>query len=268
MPRMLSFAVFFLVATSVVIGLHFYLWFRLVRAPGWPAPWTAVGTTLFVVMTLLVPLGMPLMRSLPREWASPLGAVIFTWMGFGFLLVITTLATDLVRMAGFGWDRLFATNGLDPARRELMLRGAAGLASISAVGLAGIGLKNGLGRVSVPEVKVPLPRLPKALSGYSIVQLTDVHIGPLIGRDFIEEIVEQANALNPDAIVITGDLVDGRVEELARHVEPLSRLDARNGVYFVTGNHEYYSGAEPWIAKLEQLGIRVLRNERDRKSVV
>lgn len=262
MPRMLSFAVFFLVATLVVVGLHFYLWYRLVRSPGWPAPWTTVGTVVFVAMTVLLPLAMPLMRSLPRQWASPLAAVVFTWMGFGFLLVLTTLVTDLLHFAGLGWDRLFARNALDPQRREVLLRGAAGLASISAVGLSGIGLKNGLGRVRIPEVKVPLPRLPAPLSGYTLVQLTDVHVGPLIGRDFIETIVEQTNALNPDAVVITGDLVDGSVEELREHVAPLGRLQARQGVYFVTGNHEYYSGADAWIAHLATLGIKVLRNER------
>lgn len=262
MPRMLSFAVFFLVATLVVFGLHFYLWHRLVRAPGWPAPWTAIGTGLFVVMTILLPLGMPLMRSLPRPWASPLAALIFTWMGFGFLLVISTVAVDLARFAGLGWDRLFSRSPLDPERRELLAKGAAGLAAVSGVGLAGLGLKNGLGRVAIPEVKVPLPRLPRALSGYTLVQLTDIHIGPLIGRDFIEAIVEQANAQNPDAIVITGDLVDGSVEELREHAAPLAKLKARQGVYFVTGNHEYYSGADAWIAHLKTLGIKVLRNER------
>jgi len=89
-----------------------------------------------------------------------------------------------------------------------------------------------------------------------------VHVGPTIGRTFIEQIVAQANAANPDVIAITGDLVDGSVEELREHVAPLAQLKARYGVYFVTGNHEYYSGAQAWCEELERLGIRVLRNER------
>src|SRR4029077_10489263 len=96
---------------------------------------------------------------------------------------------------------------------------------------------------------------------YSIVQLTDVHVGPTIGRDFLEAVVREANALSPDMVVITGDLVDGTVEELAHLVEPLRDLVARDGVFFVTGNHEYYSGADAWIAHLTRLGVRVLRNE-------
>lgn len=263
MPRMLSFAMFFLIATLVVAGLHFYLWSRLVRAPGWPAPWTVVGTLFFVLMTILLLTGMPLMRSLPRAWASPLAWVIFAWMGLGFLLTMTTLATDFARWAGLGWDRFFAARStLDPQRREVLFRGAAGLATISAVGLAGMGLRNGLGRVGIKEVSIPLPRLPEALSGYTIVQLTDIHVGPTIGKGFIEEIVAQTNALQPDAVVITGDLVDGSVEQLGEHVAPLGGLKARQGVFFVTGNHEYYSGADAWIAFLEGIGIRVLRNER------
>ncbi len=100
------------------------------------------------------------------------------------------------------------------------------------------------------------------MNGLTLVQLTDVHVGPTIGRAFIETIVAHTNALHPDVIAITGDLVDGSVAELADAVAPLGQLRARHGVYFVTGNHEYFSGATPWIAELTRLGIRCLRNER------
>ena len=105
-------------------------------------------------------------------------------------------------------------------------------------------------------------RLPHGMSGYTIVQLSDVHVGPTIGLDFIEQLVATTNALSPDLVVITGDLVDGSVQELGALVAPLAKLRARDGVYFVTGNHEYYSGADSWIKQLKALGVRVLRNER------
>jgi predicted MPP superfamily phosphohydrolase len=111
---------------------------------------------------------------------------------------------------------------------------------------------------------VAIDRLTKAKSGYRIVQISDVHVGPTIGKEFIEEIVARINALKPDLIAITGDLVDGSVTELEEHVAPLARLTAKDGVFFVTGNHEYYSGADEWIAHLGRLGVRVLRNERVR----
>ncbi|HEV2271713.1 MAG TPA: metallophosphoesterase, partial [Steroidobacteraceae bacterium] len=113
----------------------------------------------------------------------------------------------------------------------------------------------------VVDVDVPLPNLPRALHGFTIAQISDVHIGPTIKRDFLRGIVEIVNSLRVDLVAVTGDLVDGSVEQLAMHVEPLSRLRARHGTYFVTGNHEYYSGATAWIAELRRLGLHVLLNE-------
>jgi predicted MPP superfamily phosphohydrolase len=118
------------------------------------------------------------------------------------------------------------------------------------------------GPVAVRRLAVTLPRLPRRLDGLTVVQLTDIHLGPTIGRAFIESIVARTNALVPDVIAITGDLIDGTVAELADAVAPLAELRARHGVYFVTGNHEYFSGATPWIAELTRLGVRCLRNER------
>src|SRR5690606_28520974 len=100
-----------------------------------------------------------------------------------------------------------------------------------------------------------------ALDGTTIVQLTDVHIGPTIGRDFIERMVAMVNDLSPDLVAITGDLVDGSVEALAHHAAPLAALKSKHGTFFVTGNHEYYSGAHEWCDHLTGLGVRVLRNE-------
>ncbi len=114
----------------------------------------------------------------------------------------------------------------------------------------------------VADLRVRLDRLPKALSGTTIVQITDMHVGPTIGRKFVEEIVRQVNALSPDVVAITGDLVDGSVSMLQDQVAPIAELKARYGVYFVTGNHEYYSGSESWCRKLAELGVRVLHNER------
>jgi predicted MPP superfamily phosphohydrolase len=116
--------------------------------------------------------------------------------------------------------------------------------------------------VQVRSVRVRLERLPRKHDGLRIVQLTDLHVGPTIGREFIEDLVRRTNALNPDIVAITGDLVDGSVPDLHDAVSPLANLKARHGVFFVTGNHEYFSGAEAWLKALSELGIRVLQNER------
>jgi predicted MPP superfamily phosphohydrolase len=112
----------------------------------------------------------------------------------------------------------------------------------------------------VVDVRVPIEGLPAALDGFSIAQITDVHVGPTIRRDYVQGIVDAVNRLDADIVAITGDLVDGSVPQLREHVAPLARLKARHGVFFVTGNHEYYSGAVPWMQELERLGITVLHN--------
>jgi predicted MPP superfamily phosphohydrolase len=212
---------------------------------------------------------MAVRRSLPHAVAQPLAWAIYIWMGTAFLLVVVLLASDLIRWfiggAAYLWVRWMEGGAQpveDPARRELLAKGVAGAATLTTTALSAVSVSSVLGEIDIKEVGVRLPRLPPELSGLSIVQLTDIHIGPTIGRKVLESVVEKANGAKPDAVVITGDLVDGRVSELRDKVEVLAQLRARYGVYFVTGNHEYYSGVDPWLTELRRLGIRVLRNER------
>jgi predicted MPP superfamily phosphohydrolase len=113
----------------------------------------------------------------------------------------------------------------------------------------------------VVEVMVALAGLPKELEGFTIAQISDLHVGPTIKRNFVAAVVDRVNRLQADMVAITGDVVDGSVPDLAHHTEPLARLVSRHGTYFVTGNHEYYSGAHEWIREFERLGARVLMNE-------
>jgi hypothetical protein len=208
-------------------------------------------------LAALVPLAFLSIQWLPRGLNGPLAWVVYTWLGFALYLLLLLALSD----AGRGIASLAGVLPVDADRRQVLARAIAlGVGGLSAVvGIGGVATARGF---DVRRVRVPLARLPRSASGYSIVQLTDVHVGPTIGRDFLEEVVRQTNALAPDLIVITGDLVDGTVEHLRDQVEPLRDLRAPDGVYFVTGNHEYYSGADAWIAHITSLGIRVLRNER------
>ena len=113
----------------------------------------------------------------------------------------------------------------------------------------------------IQHVKVAIDELPPELEGYRIAQLSDVHVGQTIRRRFVQGLVEKTNALEADAIAITGDLVDGHLDELRDEVEPLRGLRARDGVFYVTGNHEYYWRANEWIPALESLGLTFLKNE-------
>lgn len=125
------------------------------------------------------------------------------------------------------------------------------------------GAHRGLAVPGITDVDVSLGKLPPSFDGFSIVQVSDVHIGNTIGESFVSTMVERVNEAQPDLIAITGDLVDGRLRALQSAAEPLRDLRAKHGVFFVTGNHEYYSGVESWLPHLRSLGIRVLRNERE-----
>jgi predicted MPP superfamily phosphohydrolase len=111
------------------------------------------------------------------------------------------------------------------------------------------------------EVTVPIANLPRALHGFSIAQISDLHVGATIKRAFVERIVARVNALDADLIAVTGDLVDGSVLQLSSHTAPLAGLTARHGAFFVTGNHEYYSGERAWTAEIRRLGLTVLKNQ-------
>jgi len=140
---------------------------------------------------------------------------------------------------------------------------SAELVPLLAFAVTAIGLWNARRIARVVRVDVPIAGLPRELDGFSIAQISDVHVGPTIRRNYVEGIVDSVNALGADVVAITGDLVDGSVPQLREHVAPLSQLEGRHGRFFVTGNHEYYSGAPAWIAELERLGFRVLQNEHE-----
>jgi predicted MPP superfamily phosphohydrolase len=152
----------------------------------------------------------------------------------------------------------------DPGRRVALARIGGGAALAVAGGAVAVGVKNALGAHRIVDVPVTLRRLGRDLDGFTIVQLTDLHAGLTIGRGYVADVVERAMALAPDLIAVTGDVVDGSVGRLRDRVAPLADLRAPHGVFFVTGNHEYYSGADVWLREFARLGLRPLRNQRVR----
>jgi hypothetical protein len=131
-----------------------------------------------------------------------------------------------------------------------------------ALAFAAVGLRGGLAAPRLAKVDVFLPRWPVALDGFRIVQISDIHIGPILDRAFSRELVDRVNALSPDLVAVTGDLVDGSVSKLRDEVTPFGDLRGRLGVFFVTGNHDHYSGADGWSERMRELGFQILRNER------
>ncbi|WP_021780986.1 metallophosphoesterase [Myxococcus hansupus] len=157
-----------------------------------------------------------------------------------------------------------ASAPVDADRRRFLARATAGGAVLAAGGVTGFGMWSAFHPPVVNEVAVKLPGLPKALDGFTIVHLSDIHVGPVIRRRFMDELVRRCNDLRPDLMCITGDLVDGHVETLSPAVSALSELKSRHGAYFVTGNHEYYWNAAAWSDALERMGVQVLRNRHVR----
>lgn len=146
----------------------------------------------------------------------------------------------------------------DPTRRKFLLDG--GLLLAAGV-MGGIGARSALGAPEVTPVDITLPRLPAALDGLRIVQLSDLHVSAVLTHDWVRDVVERANALRPDLLVLTGDLVDGYPHERLKDMVPLSGLQARHGVYACTGNHDFYSGLDAWLPRFRDLGLTALRNE-------
>ncbi|MGW3187716.1 metallophosphoesterase [Streptomyces ardesiacus] len=149
-----------------------------------------------------------------------------------------------------------------PSRRLFVSRVVAGAAAAAAVGTVGYGTYGVLSGPKVKRVTVPLAKLPRAAHGFRIAVVSDIHLGPVLGRGFAQEVVDTINSTQPDLIAVVGDLVDGSVKDLGPAAAPLAGLRARHGAYFVTGNHEYFSGAEQWVAEVRRLGLLPLENAR------
>jgi predicted MPP superfamily phosphohydrolase len=181
-------------------------------------------------------------------------------MGLAFLLLVQLLVTDALLWIAGSAALAAPVGGAQPGAADALR--AAGVAAV-ALAAGAFGMRTALAPPAHRRVEIALERWPRALDGFRIVQISDVHIGPIQGRRFCEHLVERIRALDPDLVAITGDLVDGDARLLASEVAPLAGLRARHGVYFVTGNHDHYSGARAWCAAISALGIRVLRNERE-----
>jgi predicted MPP superfamily phosphohydrolase len=196
---------------------------------------------------------------MPKGWHAREGrslwATLLPWLAMGFFswLLVLTLARDASLVVTF--------LAVPAPLHELWTRisAAAVMALTPFITLVGFFMAR---RVApVVRIDVPLAGLPAALEGFTIAQISDIHVGPTIKRGFVEAVVARVNRLRADMVAITGDLVDGSVRDLAHHTEPLGSLESRHGTYVVTGNHEYYSGAHAWIRELRRLGTRVLINE-------
>ncbi|MFJ9854577.1 metallophosphoesterase [Streptomyces sp. NPDC101150] len=241
-------------------------------------------------------LGAPFVLQQVLAWPG------YLWLALVLYLVLALLAGEAVRAVWFAvWPRVAAARRPEPAaigapdpappatstsspssppattlpphtpalpplpappRRLFVARAVAAGASLAAVATVGYGTATTLRGPRVKRVTVPLAKLPRAAHGFRIAVVSDIHLGPVLGRAHTRRIVDTINRTRPDLVAIVGDLVDGSVPDLGPAAEPLRALESRYGSYFVTGNHEYYSGAAQWVDYVRELGVHPLENAR------
>ncbi|MGB0749787.1 MAG: metallophosphoesterase [Magnetospiraceae bacterium] len=225
---------------------HLYVGWRLLFDLPGPWGWSVAGAAVLAATALLIPFGTfsRVFVADPKlvdrlVWA---GGIAMGW--FSSLLILTILR-----------DVAF----LLPATRDYAAQSALLVITLSLL-VTVIGFANARRVAKVVRVSIPLQNLPAALEGFTIAQISDLHVGPTIKRPYVQRVVDRVNSLAPDMVALTGDIVDGKVSSLAEDVAPLEELSAAHGAYLVTGNHEYYHGVDAWIPEFERLGIQVLGN--------
>lgn len=263
---------FIAILGSILALMHVYIWKRMVKDTTRQGRVRGILTVvLLALLTLLVvAVVLPRVVGFPESgWYAWPG---YLWFGVVAYLFLALLVLEPVRLVLRPWvkrkDRADAADVPDPAavdRRMFLARTGAVAAGAAAVGLVGVGVTRALGPPDVLRVPVRLSRLDPAFSGFRVAVVSDIHLGPLLGRAHTERIVRMINETEPDLVAIVGDLVDGTVAELGAAAEPLRDLESREGTFFVTGNHEYFvEDTAEWLTELERLGMHVLRNENTR----
>ena len=259
-----TFVLFFALATAIFESFHLYLGWRLIR----PAAFKPRTKRVLWILILSLPVFTPLTftsRMIITEGVLTdiIGWVAYLEMGIFSLLLSMVLLKDLILAVKKLGARIVKVRkpAFNPERRQFVTNSV----NLSLVGAAllfsGYGFYEARRRPLLEKIRIHIPGLPPVFEGYKIAQFSDLHVGPTIKRSFVQSVTEQVNSLDADAIVFTGDMVDGSVPGLRNDVAPLKDLSARDGVYFITGNHEYYSGALAWIDHVSKLGFIPLIDE-------
>ena len=266
--------IFFIVVIFIMSCLYGYVGWRLITPSNFSANVNII-LWVFVIALLLTLILTFILRA--NKFENTFSDII-SWVGYiGFGLVTILFAfvfvKDIIWLTGIISHKiyLFATSLLssqesnkvvvDNSRREFLINSInVGILTASA-GLTGWGIFNVMSKPKVEKITIPIQNLPDELNGLTIAQFSDLHVGATIQKSFVDTVVKQINELNADIIAFTGDLVDGSVDALRKHVESLTKLKSKYGKYFITGNHEYYSGALEWVDEANRLGFTTLINE-------
>jgi predicted MPP superfamily phosphohydrolase len=280
-----------LLVLGVLVTANWYLWRRLFRdTTARPGPVRRAGAAVIAGGWVLAVGALVAERAGAPFWLQQVLAWPgFLWLALSIYLLLAVVAGEIVRplvLRVLARRKRAAADGRQgqpepepeaepvlepgpgpqsapvpqPSRRLFVSRVVAGVGAAAAVGTVGYGTYGVLRGPRVKRVTVPLAKLPRAAHGYRIAVVSDIHLGPILGRSFTQKVVDTINSTRPDIVAVVGDLVDGSVRDLGPAAAPLTRLEAPS--YFVTGNHEYFSGAEQWVEEVRRLGLRPLENAR------
>jgi predicted MPP superfamily phosphohydrolase len=235
---------------------------RLTQLSGFTKIKKILFILLFSFFFVFVILGMISIRQFP-ERVRDYKLLAFTIdLGSGFLVTIIfyTFFSDFLFLVQKIWTRfknniILKQDKIDQGRRRFMFIGTLSLGSVA------VGHYKAQSLPDINHVVIKIKNLPKEFSGFKIAQISDLHVGPIIGKQYVDRVVEITNALSPDMIVLTGDMIDGPVELIKNDILSLGQLKAAQGVYLITGNHEYYWDVEAWLSVFRKMGIRILLNE-------
>ncbi|HLU28734.1 MAG TPA: metallophosphoesterase [Glycomyces sp.] len=267
------FAARLLAVTAGFAVLHAYLWRRLCHDTTVAGSrWRRVGAGALAVLAAFgVAARFSVPSSLPLWAQAVIGWPGLVWFGvFLYLLGLLVLAEPLRwwllrRERAERPPRGTSPEAPEPAgatRRQVVSRAIGVSAAAAATAVSGYGLAEAYRTPRLKPVTVPLERLRREFDGYRIAVVGDTHFSALRGAGFCERVVDRINSAQPDLIAFVGDLASGEADELREATEPLARLAARDGAYFVTGNAEHYTGAEEWHMRVQELGMTPLPNTR------
>ena len=227
MQRALPIVAVLLVVLGILSAAHYYIWARLVRDVGWSESTRRWLTVAVFGLGLSVPASFILSRQLPPKHGLFVLYVTYTWMGSVLTLLLTLGIGDLCRFIIEHLPKGAIADFTQPQRRQFLQRALAAAATLVTGSSTALAVREALAEVEVKNVRVRLGRLPASMHGFTIAQISDLHLGPTLREDFVRHIVSRVNGLDADLIAITGDLVDGTVEHLGEMVAPLGRLRAQ-----------------------------------------
>ena len=254
---------FFFIAIAILWLIHGYVAWRVIPTLGLLPSQALLGYILVFLLSLL-PILPILLRFSGNEtkMIDRISLLGYTSLGFFvlsfFIFILKDFFTQVMILFGYLFN---SEQSIDDSKREFMKKGL----TIGVIGISGTastyGFYSSRKGPTVIDQDIFIESLPDQFDNFSIAQISDLHVGPTIKIKYVENVLKKIEHVNPDLIAVTGDLVDGSVKHLSKDLQPFKDMVASHGTFFVTGNHEYYSGVDPWLDETDRLGMTNLINE-------